>query len=569
MTAGPAPAPFESPVRLREVRLVSGLVLGAFLLTHFGNHALGLISVESMETGRRWFNTLWRNPAGTFLLYGSLLAHFVLALQALYRRRTLRMPFREAAQLGFGLALPFLLIPHVTGTRIELALTGREAGYPEVIRGLWVAPENGVRQAVALLVAWLHGCLGIYFWLRSRTWFPRLALLLYTGALLVPLLALLGFAAAGKIIAADPQRFAEPALPAPEILQKIRTGLYVAFAALIGAALAARALRISRNWSKRLRVSYPGERVVTVPRGFTVLEASRAAGIPHASVCGGRGRCSTCRIRVVEGLDGQPPPTPQERATLARAKAGANVRLACQLRPIHDLTVVPVLSASGGPVSNLAWSSRAARGQEREIAVLFCDLRGFTNFAEKRLPFDTVFILNRYFEVVGHAIEEAGGHVDKFVGDGVLALFGLSTTPDEASRQAVEAALLIRRGIAALNETIASELDRPLQVAMSLHAGPAIVGEMGYGQATSLTAVGDTLNAASRLEGLAKDVDAELVISDDVVERAGLDLGGHDRQTLTVRGRSTPITAWIISEAGAIAPLAARDRGSGAGLDVR
>jgi adenylate cyclase len=250
-------------------------------------------------------------------------------------------------------------------------------------------------------------------------------------------------------------------------------------------------------------------------------------------------------------------------------KAGANVRLACQFRPTHDLTVVPVLSARGGGVTDPGWSSRAARGQEREIAVLFCDMRGFTNLAEKRLPFDTVFILNRYFEVVGHAIEEAGGHVDKFVGDGVLALFGLSTNPGRASRQAVEAALLIRRGIAALNETFASELDRPLQVAMSLHTGPAIVGEMGYGQATSLTAVGDTLNAASRLEGLAKDVDAELVISDDLAGRAGLNLVGHDCRTLAMRGRSTPITAWIISDAAEMAPLAALASGSGGALDVR
>ena len=237
------------------------------------------------------------------------------------------------------------------------------------------------------------------------------------------------------------------------------------------------------------------------------------------------------------------------------------------MRPIHDLTVVPVLSASGGRVSNLAWSSRAARGQEREIAVLFCDLRGFTNFAEKRLPFDTVFILNRYFEVVGHAIEEAGGTSTSSSATGCW-LCSAKHDPGRSVPTGGRGGPLIRRGIAALNETIASELDRPLQVAMSLHAGPAIVGEMGYGQATSLTAVGDTLNAASRLEGLAKDVDAELVISDDVVERAGLDLVGHDRQTLTVRGRSTPITAWIISEAGAIAPLAARDRGS-AGPDVR
>ena len=97
-----------------------------------------------------------------------------------------------------------------------------------------------------------------------------------------------------------------------------------------------------------------------------------------------------------------------------------------------------------------------------------------------------------------------------------------------------------------LNAAYASELDRPLQIAMSLHAGPAVVGEMGYGSATSLTAVGDTLNTASRLEGLAKDVDAELVISDDLARLADLDLTGAEQQTLTIRGRSQPITAWIV-----------------------
>ncbi|MET0527512.1 MAG: hypothetical protein ABW003_04055, partial [Microvirga sp.] len=94
----------------REIRLASGLVLGLFLLTHFSNHALGLVSVEAMEAGRQWFNRLWRNPVGTTLLYGSLLLHFLLALYALYWRRTLRMPLREAGQLILGLALPFLII---------------------------------------------------------------------------------------------------------------------------------------------------------------------------------------------------------------------------------------------------------------------------------------------------------------------------------------------------------------------------------------------------------------------------------------------------------------------------
>src|SRR3954447_16080535 len=137
-----------SPPSLRDVRLASGMILGLFLLTHFGNHALGLVSVDAMETARQGFSALWRNPIGTALLYGSLTVHFGLALDALFRRRTLRMPVREAAQLILGLALPFLLVAHVVGTRVEFTLTGREVGYPDVLRGLWVLnPENGLRQA--------------------------------------------------------------------------------------------------------------------------------------------------------------------------------------------------------------------------------------------------------------------------------------------------------------------------------------------------------------------------------------------------------------------------------------
>ncbi|HEX2553398.1 MAG TPA: adenylate/guanylate cyclase domain-containing protein [Microvirga sp.] len=548
MPAGP-PRPFERPVRLREVRLVSGLVLAAFLLTHFANHALGLVSLEAMEAGRGWFNRVWRNPAGTVLLYGAALTHFVLALAAIYRRRTLRMPAREAAQLAFGIALPFLLIPHVAGTRIEYALTGQDTGYPEMVHGLWIAaPENGLRQTVALVLAWLHGCLGLYFWLRPKPWFGRWSLVLYTAALLVPLLALLGFAEAGEEMA----RLGSPPEPEapPPILADIRTALYLGAAGLVAAAFAARALRVSWNWSTRLRVTYPGGRVVTVPRGFSVLEASRSAGIPHNAICGGRGRCSTCRVRVTEGLERQPPPSAQERATLQRIKAGPNVRLACQFRPVQDLAVVPVLSRS---LDRPLAGERAIRGQEREIAVLFCDLRGFTSLSEKRLPFDTVFILNRYFEAVGEAVEEASGHMDKFIGDGALALFGLAADPRTAARQAVDAALRIRAGVDQLNATYASELDRPLQIAISLHAGPAVVGEMGYGAAMSLTAVGDTINTASRLEGLAKDLDAELVVSEDLARLAGLDLAGLDRQTLAVRGRSEPVGAWVFPEVRALA----------------
>jgi adenylate cyclase len=334
---------------------------------------------------------------------------------------------------------------------------------------------------------------------------------------------------------------------ASKTLADINTGLYAALSGLIAATLAARVIRTGLLHSRRIRVRYPNHQVAHVPLGFSVLEASRIAGIPHISVCGGRGRCSTCRVRVVEGLEGQPPPNNQERATLARIKAGPQVRLACQFRPVHDIAVVPILSTGRNGLTPLVRNGKA-QGQERDIAVLFCDLRGFTGLTERNLPFDTVFILNRYFEMVGECVEDADGYIDKFIGDGALALFGLKTTPQQAAKQAIDAALRIRTGLNALNEQYASEFEKPLQIAMSLHAGPAIVGEMGYGQATSLTAVGDTINAASRLEGLAKDLDVELVISQDIAARAGLDLSNRERRTVPIRGRAAPIDGWIIPE---------------------
>ncbi len=554
--AGAVPGPSVSTpsIGIRELRLVSGLVLGCFLTTHFLNHALGLVSLSAMESGRGWFNLLWRSMPGTILLYGAILIHFALALVALYRRRTLRMPAREAFQLGFGLLLPFLLIPHVTGTRIVLAVWGIDFDYARVMQNISASPDGMTRQTAALLIAWVHFGLGIHFWLRARPWYPRVALLLYSAALLVPVFALLGLAEAGKDLG-DAVVASGPPVPVPDpaTLGQIRNGLYLTFAGLIAATLAARALRASHVFATRIDVTYPNGQMVSVPRGHSVLEASRIGGIPHMSVCGGRGRCSTCRLRVLQGLEKQPPPSAQERATLKRIKATPNVRLACQLRPADHLSVAPLLVLDERKSSAQFGRSLAQGGRECEIAVLFCDLRGFTSLAEHRLPYDTVFILNRFFDVVGHAVEESGGHVDKFIGDGALALFGLDGNEGLAARQALAAARLIGKGVAGLNASLGSELERPLRIAMGLHAGHAIVGEMGYGKATTLTAIGDSLNTASRLEGFAKESDAEVVVSDDLMRRAGFAVPGAERQTVMVRGRSTPIVTWIIRDAASIA----------------
>jgi adenylate cyclase len=178
-----------------------------------------------------------------------------------------------------------------------------------------------------------------------------------------------------------------------------------------------------------------------------------------------------------------------------------------------------------------------AQGSEREIAIMFADIRGFTTLSEGRLPYDVVFVLNRYFESMGRAIEAAGGRVDKFLGDGIMALFGIERGARAGCRDALAAARQMSERLAGLNVALAAELDRPLRIGIGIHSGPTIVGEMGYGAAAAITAIGDAVNTASRLEELTKTYACELVVSEETVVRAGLDLSAFPRQEVEIRGK--------------------------------
>ncbi len=413
-----------------------------FVTMHIANLALNLISIDAADAGLEWLTQPWRSLPGTVLLYGAAAVHVVLVLRTLYLKRTLKMPAKEAAQIVLGLLIPLLIAEHVIGTRVYGTMTGVDIDYEFVTRALWVdSPATGVKQVFALLVIWAHGCLGLHFWLRYRDWYPKAAPWLLIGAVLVPVLGLLGFAEAGKTVLA----MARPGPPAGVAPERIAAALAtkdvflrLAYAVAIASVAATLLLRVLRHASARrnlVEVRYEGGQVVRVPKGSTVLEASRIGGIPHYSVCGGKGRCSTCRVRVTAGLAELPEPGPLERMTLTRIHAGPDVRLACQLRPTEKVTVLPLLAAPRERAFP-AGARPAAPGREQEIAVLFCDIRSFTALADHRLPYDIVFLLNRYFAIVGKAVEQSGGRLDKFIGDGAMALFGLDTSTAQAARQA-------------------------------------------------------------------------------------------------------------------------------------
>jgi len=534
---------------IRRLRLASGLVMLAYVTTHFVNHSLGLISVQAMNRALVEIYKYWASPLGGVLLYGAFATHYCLALWALWLRRSLKMPVAVATQLVRGFSIPFFLTDHVLHTRVADTFYGADVGYyATVLHSYFVTnPLRGVMQLVVLVIAWVHAMIGLWFWLRLKPWYPRWQPILYALALLLPTLAILGFFEGGRQIAAlaeDPAWVAQLAQEHPRAtpadaarIDEMVVWVRYAFVAALVAVLAARLAR--SRWQRRrgiVRLTYPSGRVVQIVRGVSVLEASRMAGIPHASVCGGRGRCSTCRIKVDGPQDALLPPAPEEVKVLRRVGAAPDVRLACQLRPQGDLRVTPLLPASAQASAGFRRPGYL-HGAEREIAILFADLRSFTQLSEKKLPYDLVFLLNRYFAETGHAVEAAGGRIDKFIGDGVMALFGLDTGVEAGCREALAAARQMSERMEALNRALVHDISEPLRIGIGIHTGPAIVGEMGYGSAVSVTAVGDSVNTASRIEGLTKTYACELVISDAVALRAGIDLGAAPRHEIEIRGR--------------------------------
>jgi adenylate cyclase len=236
---------------------------------------------------------------------------------------------------------------------------------------------------------------------------------------------------------------------------------------------------------------------------------------------------------------------------LRRIGARPNIRLACQLRPRGNVEVTPLLPPFAAAADGRQRVD-VAQGSEREIAILFADIRGFTALSEGRLPYDVVFVLNRYFAAMGRAVEAAGGRVDKFIGDGVMALFGIETDAPSGCRDALAAARLMSERLADLNLSLQAELDRPLRIGIGIHCGPVIVGEMGYGSAAAITAIGDAVNTASRLEGLTRSYDCELVVSDETVVRAGLDLSRFPRYEIEIRGKREMLAVRTLERAAAL-----------------
>jgi adenylate cyclase len=286
--------------------------------------------------------------------------------------------------------------------------------------------------------------------------------------------------------------------------------------------------------------------------GATVLETLRENGIAHAAVCGGRGRCTTCRVLVTKGFDTLPAPEALEASALTRIGASAGTRLACQIRPSADIAVAPLLPADASAADG---SERGGlEGRERLITIMFVDLRGSTTLAEDKLPYDVLFILNQFFYEMTQALAATNGHYSQFTGDGLMALYGLDTDdPARGAADAVRGAGEMLMRLDQLNHRLGAELAQPLRIGIGIHFSEAIVGAMGPPRSRIVTAIGDTVNTAARLENLSKDYGCPLILSRPAAEAAGLTLAGEPLHECAVKGRLQTVQFYALQAAPKVA----------------
>jgi class 3 adenylate cyclase/nitrite reductase/ring-hydroxylating ferredoxin subunit len=247
----------------------------------------------------------------------------------------------------------------------------------------------------------------------------------------------------------------------------------------------------------------------------TLLDAALRSNVPFAHACGGRAKCSTCRVWVLDGLIDCPNRNEAESTMADRLKLASEIRLACQLKPEGELRVRRLVLDETDLMmtSQLGGSAAMRSGEAKHVAVFFSDIVDFTSISERLSPYDVMYLLNRYFAQVGDIIESNGGFIDKFIGDGVMAIFGINDQPD-APLRAVNAALQTLTAVDRLKPFFATMYGVDFDIRIGLHYGEAVIGTLGFAGHEQLTAIGDVVNVASRIEAANKEAGTRLLISE-------------------------------------------------------
>lgn len=275
--------------------------------------------------------------------------------------------------------------------------------------------------------------------------------------------------------------------------------------------------------------------------GETLLETSLRHNIPHTHVCGGIARCSTCRVMIIEGLQHCEPRNSRELMLAERLHLGAQLRLACQTTVTGDVTVRRlVLDFEDIELTSQLNPDKSpnSAGEEKKIAILFADIRNFTGFSEALPPYDVIHVLNRYFAQMGKVIQQHGGFINNYMGDGLLALFGADNGQD-AALHAVRAGLGMLEGVEKLKLYLQGVYGMSFTIRIGINYGEAVLGSVGGQGQRRMTAIGDAVNFASRVEEANKEYGTQLLISEAAYAEVHLHFrAGRTFDAVVLKGKS-------------------------------
>ena len=303
-----------------------------------------------------------------------------------------------------------------------------------------------------------------------------------------------------------------------------------------------------RNNLPQLNIS-PDNIQVEIKDGESILTACLRNNISHLHACGGMGRCSTCRIAVSEGIENCTPANKTEQILAKKIDLPPEFRLACQTEVTGDVHFRRLLLDKRDLViaSQLNKGKYGPVGTSRKPAIMFSDIRGFTPFTESVSSYDIMYILNRYFDIMGEVIIRNGGEINNYIGDAILAFFGLEDSGDPIFR-CIKAGVEMLEAMDEFKPYLEKSFGKTFDIGVGIHYGDAIVGMVGTGSSQRLTVIGETVNTASRIESANKEAGTRLLISEEAYEQVKDRVEVEDFVRMKLKGTSLRKTLYEISK---------------------
>ncbi len=300
------------------------------------------------------------------------------------------------------------------------------------------------------------------------------------------------------------------------------------------------------------KIELVNEKAFEIEEEQTILQASLEANIPHYHACGGKAKCSTCRVVVQDGEENLSVPNKAELKLRKQKKFSENVRLACQTKAIGGGVKIQRIIKDETDLDLYVYGNHCENlqtvGDEKQMALFFLDIRNFTPFIEQHLPFDVIHIIRRLNILFNDIIVRHNGKIVEYAGDGFYAVFGFDEPVKEAVNNAYEAGKVILTELPRLNENyITKYFDHKIDIGIGLHAGKVIVGKTGVKEHSPYTVMGFPVNVASRLESATKELNNSFIISDYAYKFLNGKNNATEKQ-IKLKGVSEPFCVRLMGE---------------------